>query len=116
MIPHFVWVTRADGSVEYLNRQCLEYAGLAPEDVPDWDWRRFTHPDDHARAAATWEAAQAAAAPFELEYRLRGRDGVYRWFVGRARPECGPDGRPVRWFGTSTDIDAHKRAEAALRA
>lgn len=115
-IPHFVWVARPDGSSEYLNRRCREYLGLAPEGVPAWDWRATVHPDDLGRSLAAWEAAQRTGAAYEFEYRLRGRDGAYRWFLGRAEPQLDAAGRPARWFGTSTDVDGQKRAEAALRA
>src|SRR5262249_48103211 len=53
--------------------------------------------------------------PYEIEYRLRARDGSYRWFLGRALPEHDGAGGIVRWLGTCTDIDDRKRAEEALR-
>ncbi len=49
-----------------------------------------------------------AALPYELEFRLRGRDGAYRWFLARAMPMRDGTGRVVRWFGTCTDIDEQK--------
>jgi PAS domain S-box-containing protein len=115
-IPHFVWVARADGTPEYLNRRCLEHSGLSTADLSTWDWRSLVHPADRPTATAAWEAAQKTSSPFEFEYRLRGKDGTYRWFVARGQPQLGPDGHPVRWFGTSTDVDDRKRVEAALRA
>jgi PAS domain S-box-containing protein len=115
-IPHFVWVARADGSLEYLNGPCLEYVGVSALDVPGWNWLDIVHPDDRARAATSWEQAVRSAAPYRFEYRLRRADGVYRWFIARARAQTDADGRVVRWFGTCSDIEERKQAEEALRA
>ena len=65
-------------------------------------------------ASLDWSKTQRDGdEAFEFEYRLRRADGVYRWFLARAEPICDDDGRVVRWFGTSTDIDDRKRAEDA---
>jgi signal transduction histidine kinase len=53
----------------------------------------------------------AAGTPYENELRLRGTDGVYRWFLSRSVPVRDGDGRVVNWFGTSIDIDAMKRLQ-----
>ena len=49
-----------------------------------------------------------------MEASLRRFDGVYRWFLFRATPSFDSDGRVVKWFGTNTDIEERKRAEALL--
>ena len=111
-VPQIVYVTRADGSHEFLNRRWREYTGR-DTCTPD-DLAAVAHPDDRAGPAARWEAARAAGEPFTAEFRLRGADGAYRWFLTRAVPVRGADGRVERWFGTSTDIDDRKRAEADI--
>ena len=63
-----------------------------------------------------WAQSVATGEPFELEARLRKRDGAWRWFVVRTAPMRAADGRIVRWFGVSTDIHDRKLAEEALRA
>ncbi len=78
-------------------------------------WAQQLHPDDLGPAVARWAEATATGALYEVEYRLRRHDGVYRWHLGRAIPERDAAGQIVRWFGTSTDIDDQKRTEAALR-
>ncbi|HJZ59431.1 MAG TPA: PAS domain-containing protein [Gemmataceae bacterium] len=115
-IPHFVWVAGPDGAIEYLNRQCLDYAGMPMGDLLGWDWKALVHPDDQTRALAAWTKSLRTGTPFEIEYRLRRHDGEYRWFVARALPLRDLDGRLLRWFGTCTDVDDRKRAEAARRA
>ena len=73
------------------------------------------HPDDRERTLACWQAACADLADYDLEYRIRRHDGQYRWFKTRGVPIRDESGRIVYWFGTCTDIEDHKRAEAALR-
>jgi transcriptional regulator with GAF, ATPase, and Fis domain len=79
-------------------------------------WLAALHPDDRDRTAAAWEQSISAGAPYEIEYRFRRSDGVYRWFRGRAIPMSGADRPGTRWFGVATDIEDSKRAEATLRA
>jgi PAS domain S-box-containing protein len=115
-IPHFVWVARPDGSIEYMNRLCLEYVGITAGAVPGWDWLSIVHPADLSRAAAAWGHSVRTGTPYRVEYRLRRADGAYRWFVARGEPLRDDRRAVVRWFGTCTDIDDQKRAEEALRA
>ena len=115
-LPHLVWLAGPDGTVEYLNRRCAEYAGLAVDDLLGWDWGWVMHPEDLPGTLAAWSEAVRAGTLHEIEYRLRRHDGQYRWFLTRAEPLRDADGRIIRWYGTCTDIDDHKRAEAELRA
>ena len=72
------------------------------------------HPDDLDRATEGWERARALGEPITIEFRLRDREGRYRWFLSRALPIHDDSGRVMRWYGTSTDIDAQKRDAEAL--
>jgi C4-dicarboxylate-specific signal transduction histidine kinase len=73
------------------------------------------HPDERKRFEEEWRAACAAGAPFDKEARLRRADGEYRRVLLRAVPRRDEDGNIVKWYGTTTDIEDHKRAETALR-
>ena len=116
-VPAFVFVTRPDGYTEYFNSQWYAYTGLAPAECLGDRWVTPLHPADRDRSAAVWNQAVATGAAYEIEYRIRGRDGAYRWFVGRATPSRDRvTGAIVRWFGTCTDIDDAKRLEAELTA
>jgi PAS domain S-box-containing protein len=114
-IPHIVWVAAPDGSIEYLNRQAIEYAGSQPAELREpWHWRDVIHPDDAQRAQRQWGHAIATATPFEFECRMRRHDGVYRWHTFRSMPRTDADGRIVRWINTATDIDDRKQFEDQL--
>jgi PAS domain S-box-containing protein len=72
------------------------------------------HPDDVEHTLAAWSAAVRDQTLYEAEYRFRGRDGTYRWFLARGVPMRNGAGEVVRWFGTCTDVDDAKRAHTLL--
>jgi PAS domain S-box-containing protein len=71
------------------------------------------HPEDAERSIASWRSSFAKGEVFDAEYRLRGADGNYRWFLGRNVP-LRADGNVLSWFGTATDINDFKQAQAKL--
>jgi formate hydrogenlyase transcriptional activator len=113
-IPGFVSTHSAAGEVEVINRQTLEYFGKTAEELKKWATSDALHPDDIPRMIDTWRRAVDTGQPIELEHRSRGADGVYRWFLLRARPQRDAEGRIVRWYTLVTDIDDRKRAEGKL--
>ena len=116
-VPQIVWITDAEGGVEFFNRQWADYIGtpdLPPTaaDVAD----SHIHAEDVARTMEAFEAARTSGGVFEVEHRIRGKNGGYRWFLVRAEPYRDPEtGEIVRWFGASTDIHDRKMAEERLR-
>jgi PAS domain S-box-containing protein len=116
-LPQFVWTTNTEGFCDYISNQWVEFTGVPLEHLLGLGWLKTIHGADHAKVAACWEAANEALAPYEMEYRIRGRDGSYRWFVSRARPIINSvDGTLSHWIGTSTDIDDQKRSEERLES
>ena len=116
VIPQIVWTTDASGAADWLNRHFTEYTGLDAGTARGAGWLQTIHPDDVPRAAARWAVSVASGEPYELEHRLRRADGAYRWHLTRAAPLRASDGRIVKWFGTSTDIDDQKRAQQEIQA
>ena len=112
-LPAMVWSKLPDGSADFLNQRFREYTGSPLEEGLGWGWMNAFHPED--RAEQEWRAAFAAGEPFEREARLRRADGVYRWFLLRAAPLRDDRGTVVKWYGTTTDIEDHRRAEEALQ-
>ena len=115
-LPQIVWVTRPDGWHLYYHRQWYEFTGLSVADSVGHGWNPPFHPDDRPRARRQWAQATGSGQPYEIEYRLRRHDGVYRWMLGRALPLRDPTGQIVQWMGTCTDIDELKRAQDELEA
>jgi len=97
----------------------LDYNGHTLEEMqgPGTDERhqRDLHPDDLERARSERRCGLTSGVPFEIEKRMRGKDGRYRWFLFRYNPLLNEHGRVARWFATATDIDDRKRAEDRMR-
>jgi formate hydrogenlyase transcriptional activator len=116
-IPEAVGVLRPDGTVIHANKVVLDYTGMTLEDLnsPD-DFRiRLFHPDDFERVREKRQSALEHGAPFELEIRLRRKDGQYRWFLFRYNPLRDDEGRIIRWYATGIDIEDRKQAEERMR-
>jgi len=114
-IPSMAWSAALDGSAEFFNGRWLAYAGLTADQAQGWGWAVAVHPDDLKVLVDYWQTIMALGQSGEIEARLRRFDGVYRWFLFRATPSLDENGRVVKWYGTNTDIEERKRAEAALK-
>jgi len=114
-MPQLAWIADAEGNPEFFNRGWYDYTGSTPEQMQSSERPTFNHPDDDEHARALWAQAVDSGGPYEVEHRLRGADGSYRWFLVRAVPLNDENGRVVRWFGTCTDIDSRKRAAETER-
>jgi PAS domain S-box-containing protein len=109
--PQLAWSCLPDGYCDYLNRRWVEYTGVPEARHHGRGWLDAVYPDDRARTAVVWDAFVAGRADYDVDYRLRRHDGVYRWFKTRGVLVRSPDGKPVRVFGTTTDVDDQMRAE-----
>jgi PAS domain S-box-containing protein len=109
-----VWTNDAEGKADDIP-QWRAYTGQTADEVRGYGWLDALHPDDRARAGAVWRRAFEARAVYECDYRLRGRDGAYRWFLSRAVPLLNEDGTLREYIGMSTNIDAERRAEEKQR-
>ena len=105
-MPQIVWMTDADGAVDYFNRGWEEYTGLAVHESLGGAWGDVVHPDDRAAAVARWRRAVETGEPFDNEHR---------WQLARGVPVRDGGGAVVRWFGTSTDIHEQRLGEEAAR-
>jgi PAS domain S-box-containing protein len=110
-IPHIVWVTDPYGVTTYVNQRWVEYTGLSLAAALDYGWQNLLHPDDLPRVQAFWTEACQTASVYDIKYRLRCADGMFRWQLVRGRPMRDQQGRVVKWFGTCTDIHDQKQAE-----
>jgi PAS domain S-box-containing protein len=115
-VPQVIWSNSADGTATYFNQRWYEYSGLTYEESVGPGWQAIVHPDDAPASVEKWQQALASGDVFDTEYRLRRHDGVYRWFLGRNVPMKDREGKVTGWFGTATDIEAWKQAQAAVQA
>jgi PAS domain S-box-containing protein len=111
-MPQLVWSNRPDGTFDFYNEQCIEFAGTPP----GTDWTELLHPEDRDRTRDAWVHSLNSGEPYEMEYRFRDKHGEYHWFLARALPVHNNEGKIERWFGTATDITeivAERTAEMA---
>jgi PAS domain S-box-containing protein len=114
-IPHITWMASPDGHVTFLNQEARDYLGRSLDPSPEQFRTAILHPDDAARVHCAWVHALDSRTEYNAEFRLRRADGEYFWHCGRALPILGAAGEVTHWIGTATDIDKHRRSEAALR-
>lgn len=113
--PVMIWTTDPDGLVTFVNTGWLEFTGTTFEEELGESWTLGVHPDDSRRVADSWYEALAMREPWSMEYRLRARDGEFRWIVDRGVPRWSDDGEFVGYVGTASDIHERKQMEEALR-
>ncbi|MEC5398579.1 PAS domain-containing protein [Uliginosibacterium sp. H1] len=114
--PGLLWSALPNGFVDFLNQRWLEYTGTRMEDSAGWGWQVTIHPDDRSTLVGAWQRVLSSARAGEAKARLRRHDGSYRWFLFRAMPFHDAEGRLVKWYGQSIDIEDLKRAEDLLAA
>ena len=112
--PDIIFSRRADGSRDYISDRFYDFTGAPPESANGYGWLNYVHPDDRDKAMADWMRCVDSGANYEAEYRLRSKQGGYRWFRARALP-IRDNGTIVKWYGTCSDIHDSKLLEQSIR-
>jgi PAS domain S-box-containing protein len=113
--PDIIFSRREDGARDYISDRFYEYTGAAAGSAGGFGWLDYVHPDDRGQSMQEWNRCVRSGADYESEYRLRDSNGNYRWFRARAVPLRDRTGKPVRWYGTCSDIHDRKRLEESIR-
>src|SRR6266850_5966479 len=114
-IPGLVHTTTAEGKLEFVNRQLLDYFGKPLDELKGWATNDVIHPDDFPRVIAAFTSSIETGQPYDVEQRCRRADGAYRWFQVRALPLRDTEDHIIRWYTLFTDIDKRKQAEDRLQ-
>lgn len=107
--PVMVRMTGGDGLCQYFNRAWLEFRGRTVEQEQGNGWAEGLHPDDHDLCMETYLKSFSARQPYRLEYRLRRRDGEYRWVEDTGVPRFEEDGTFAGFIGSTMDVSTRKR-------
>ncbi|MEG4629433.1 PAS domain S-box protein [Microcoleus sp. AR_TQ3_B6] len=109
-----VWTADAEGRCPDIPT-LRAYTGQTEAQVVGFGWLDAFHPDDRERTDRAWMEAVQTKTMYDVQYRIRGADGNYRYFQGRAVPILNEDGSIREWVGTCTDIHDRKQAEDAIK-
>ena len=115
-IPQIVFVFDINGDVIYMSRKYYDYTGYTIEEIKDSDWGIFLHPDEIETIIKKREKFLKEGTPYSIEYRLKGANGEYHWFLSRSEPIRNKDGNIVNWVGCAWDINDKKALEIFLEA
>jgi len=107
--PVMVWMTEPDASCCFVSKSWYEFTGQTPETGLGFGWLDAVHPDDRMAARDIFSAANAEREPFRLDYRLRRKDGEYRWAIDVAAPRVDGEGRFLGYIGSVMDITDRKK-------
>lgn len=114
-MPQIVFVNSNDGTPLYFNEKWFIYTGLKTSPVQMEEWARIIHHDDFKSFSSKIESvARQRGESWELAFRLKRADGVFRWHLGRAVAAFNEKHEVIRWYATLTDIDDQKRAQLEL--
>ncbi|WP_439881150.1 PAS domain-containing sensor histidine kinase [Pontibacter sp. MBLB2868] len=115
-LPHMTWTATPEGITEYFNEQWIRYTGLTQAESLGFDsWLSAIHPEDQQRTIERWMESVNSGINYEIEYRIRnGKQGPFRWFLGKGVALRDAQGRIEKWVGSCIDIEDHKRAEEGL--
>ena len=113
--PVFLFSFHRNGECEYASEYYYEYTGRPGGSAAGAGWLQSIEPEDARRISVQWESARQSGQTFDVEYRLRRVDGVYRWFKATVIDIRNSRGDIVRWYGGSIDIHDQKEIQAALQ-
>jgi PAS domain S-box-containing protein len=114
-LPQMIWTCLRDGYCDYLSRQWLDYTGRSEAQQLGAGWLEQVHPDDRLKVQTEWARVVSSGDTYDITFRIRRFDGVYRWFKTRAVPLRDPAGRILKWFGSNTDIEDFVLADRKLK-
>ena len=118
--PALLWITDQTGACTFCNQTWLDFTGRTAEQEYGTGWEASLHPDDALRCKALLTEHMHTHLAFRVEYRLRRRDGEYRWVLDQAAPRFSPEAQFVGFLGAAVDITdikaAHERQIAEVLA
>ena len=114
--PQVVWFGTPDGSISYCNPYWYEYTGLSESKTLGHEWTKAIHAEDRDAVVGTLEDALRKGKDYEVEFRLRRKDGGFCWFLARGRSGRDDSGKVDAWLGIAVDIEERKKAEEEARA
>lgn len=110
-MPQKIVNTDIEGKVFYYNKNWTEYTGLPLEELYGDGWSKTIHPDDLEQLSKRWMHSVHTGQVFEMEHRIRNKNGDYGWHINRAVPVKNEAGEIIKWIGAATEIQKLKEEE-----
>lgn len=114
--PVMIWMSDSARRCDYVNKAWLEFTGRSMEQEMGEGWKESLHGEDRQSYLAAYSAAFDRHTPYRMEYRLRRRDGAYRWILETGVPRFAEDRSLAGYIGSCLDITDRIEMERALRA
>ncbi len=111
--PVMIWRAALDAKCDYFNDTWLAFTGRTLDQERGDGWAEGVHADDLQRCVDHYLDHFQRRQPFEMEYRLRRHDGVYRWIFDRGVPYTDDRGQFAGFIGSCVDVDDRRRAQDA---
>ena len=113
-IPQLIWIITPEGEISYANERCLQFMTL--DSIRNFvkNWPTIIHPEDAVNSDKKWQECMKTEAPYVNEYRLKGPDGNYHWFLDRIIPIKNKKNIVQFWISSATDIQVQKNTAAEL--
>lgn len=113
-LPQLTWTSDPQGHFDFISQTWTTYTGASQKALKGIGWYEFVHPDDKALLMDTWHSSLKSGHDLQCRFRIQSRDGQYRMFDSRARALRAKNGKIIRWFGSSSDIQTSLNYEQAL--
>ena len=113
-IAQLAWIADANGDITWYNQRWYAYTGTTLAEMQGWGWQQVHHPEYVHGVVERLRQSFASGEAWEDTFPLRGRDGLYRWFLSRAVPLRNAQGQVLRWFGTNTDVTEMRQLQTQL--
>jgi PAS domain S-box-containing protein len=115
-VPELIYMADAGGQITYVNQRWVHYTGLPAGQLLGSQWQQVIHPEDLPVLVDRQQQALATGSEYQAEFRLRDKEGHYRWHLTRNLPMKNESGQVSLRVGSNTDIHETKRLVEELLA
>lgn len=112
--PQLIWMAGPDKLCYYFNKGWLDFTGQTLEHESGNGWRKGIHPEDLQKCMGIYTTSFDKKEDFEMEFRLRNADGMYRWVLDKGVPRY-VNNKFAGYIGVCVDIHDKKRNERYLK-
>ena len=114
-VPAMVWITNTNAQTVYLNKNWFSYTGQDKKEAEGMGWLKATHPNDRKKTEFAFLEGHDQRKAYSISFRLRNKNGEYRWVLDKASPKFDDSGNYEGMIGTVIDVHEEKAKEDLVR-